>query len=297
MKNVIEVKSIRKGYEHFTLAVENLNIPCGFTTVVVGENGSGKTTFLRIIGGLDHDYTGTFNIFDEEDVHDVKANVKKKIAFGASKNYYMDRWNVEQISNISELIFEDFDSKKFVSLCNELQVGGNEYSITKSKKVMELSDGNLVKLILANVFARTKTELVILDEPSGPLDPVMKDVMKDKVQDYVASGNGNRTVIISTHDVNDIEVIADYVVIVDDGRIKDAGFVEELKESYVVVKGDKLVLDDVKEKLISYRENAFGFEGMAKKEDVESLNQYDLVMETPSLNEIVVNIIKSHKKV
>lgn len=296
MKNVIQIESIRKNYEGFTLVVENLKIPMGFTTVVVGENGAGKTTLLKILAGIDHDYQGTFDYFDETNIHDVTPAFKKQIAFGANKEYYNPIWKVKQVINLSKVIFDDFDEKEFKTRCEAWNVGGVVYSTLLSKRVGELSDGNMTKLVLSNVFARRNTNVVLLDEPSASLDPLMKEALKDRIQEYVASGNGDKTAIVSTHDVNDIEVIADYVVVIEDGHVLEACFVDELKEKYVYVKGENTILQDVKPYMYTLTTNSFGFEGMVKIEDVKYLEGYDLVFETPNLNSVVVNIMKHHKE-
>lgn len=87
-----------------------------------------------------------------------------------------------------------------------------------------------MKLMLAGVMAR-KTDLLLLDEPASPLDPLMRDKLCQMIGEYIHEGNGKRSVFFSTHNISDMENITDYAIIMENGQIVEQGFVEDLKEN------------------------------------------------------------------
>lgn len=143
---------------------------------------------------------------------------------------------MRNVQEISTILFEKFDKDKFEQLCGELDI--TDASIWgKEKIVAKFSDGTKMKLMLANVLAR-ETDMLLLDEPASPLDPLMRDKLCEIIQAYIAEGNGERSVFFSTHNISDMEAITDYAIIMEHGRIVEEGFVDDLKEKYILVKGD-----------------------------------------------------------
>ncbi|MDE5866669.1 MAG: ABC transporter ATP-binding protein, partial [Lachnospiraceae bacterium] len=163
------------------------------------------------------------------------------------------------------------------------------------KKVSSLSDGNKMKLMLAGVWARD-TELLILDEPASPLDPLMRDKLCDMIRGYIEQGNGERSVFFSTHNISDMENVADYAIILEHGEIVEEGFVEDLKEKYIVVKGEAADAEAAKEILFSMSKSAYGFEGICLADNLDKLAGMDVAKEVPTLSQICVAVMKANTK-
>jgi ABC-2 type transport system ATP-binding protein len=134
------------------------------------------------------------------------------------------------VGEVSELLFDGFCKDKFKQLCEDMD-------ISREKAVGKMSDGMRMKTALAAVFAR-ETKCLLLDEPASPLDPLMRDKLCSMIREYLDEGNGEKSVFFSTHNIADMENVTDYCVIMEKGRVVEQGFVEELKEKYVVVKGE-----------------------------------------------------------
>ena len=152
-----------------------------------------------------------------------------------------------------------------------------------------------MKLMLATVLARD-TDLLILDEPASPLDPLMRDVLNSRISEYISSGEGARTVFFSTHNVADMESITDYAIIMEHGNIVEKGFVDDLKEKYVLVKGDASDTETAKGILYSINVNPYGFEGICLAQDLDKLAGMNLTKETPSLYQISVAVMKKNTR-
>ena len=132
-------------------------------------------------------------------------------------------------------MFSNFHKERFEHWLNELSVGADSNYL--GKKVNSLSDGNRMKLMIAGVLARD-TKMLLMDEPASPLDPLMRDRLCDLIREYLLEEEGKRTVFFSTHNIADMENVTDYAIIMSHGQIAEAGFVEDLKEKYVMVKGE-----------------------------------------------------------
>lgn len=294
MENVLEITDLKKTYKGFALEVPQLRIPKGFVTALIGENGAGKSTLLRVLAGIDTDYTGDmqyFNAFSDKKRDKANSQMKNRIGYTAMGGYYLSHWSIEQVAEISGLLFDSFDIEKFRKLCEDMVVV--EEKEDYKKKVGNCSDGTLSKLMLAGVLARD-TDLLILDEPASVLDPLMRDRLCEMLQEYMEEGNGERSIFISTHNVSDMEDITDYAVILAQGKVVAEGFTEDLREKYIVVKGEIEDFEAAKDLLIGCRKSQFGFEGLCLAENLEKLTGLDLLKERPTLSQISVAIIKEH---
>jgi len=290
---VIKASNINKKFKNFTLDVPEFKLPKGFATALIGENGAGKTTLLNILTGIRLDYSGSINYFGKYDEKqlDKTPDVKEKIGYTGTDNYYLPNWTVGQIDEISSIIFKNYDSKKFHDRCKELAIFGPN-AFDKNKKVSALSDGTKTKLMLAGVLAR-ETDLLIMDEPASPLDPLMRDKLCELIQEYLNSGEG-KSVFFSTHNISDMEGVTDYAIIMEQGKIVEQGFVEDLKEKYIVVKGEKDDVEKVKPILYTISVSNYGFEGICLAENLDKLAGMDIVTETPSLFKISVAVMKKN---
>lgn len=296
-ENVIEAHNIRKKFKTFTLELPELTVPKGFATALIGENGSGKTTLLNILAGIRLDYKGKIRYFDQYTDADRENNpaVKERIGYTGTTNYYLPHWNVRQVEEVSDLLFEGFDRDRFRTWCEELAIFPDG-TFEQKKRVSSFSDGTQMKLKLAGVMART-TDLLILDEPASPLDPLMREKLCGMIQEYVSEGNGEHSVLFSTHNISDMEHVTDYAIIVGNGGIIEAGFVEELKEKYILVKGDEADKELARHTLFSISESPYGFEGICLSENLDKFAGCQVYTEIPSLYQISVAVMKQNSKI
>ncbi|SDA72573.1 ABC-2 type transport system ATP-binding protein [Butyrivibrio sp. INlla18] len=292
---VVSCMNIEKRYKNFELKVDSLDFPKGFATALIGENGAGKTTLLELIAGLRLEHEGDISYFDKytESDRETDPTVKNSIGYTGTSNYFVPNWSLKQVKEAQDMLFDDFDGNKYDQILNELAI--SDPSKDKNKKVSSLSDGNKIKLMLAGVFAR-KTDLLLMDEPASPLDPLMRDKLCSMIREYLEEGEGEKSVIFSTHNIADMENVTDYAVIVENGSIVEQGFVEELKEKYTYVKGDKADEEAAKPFFYDMTSSSFGFEGLCLSENLDKLAGLDLITETPTLSQLAVGIMRANTK-
>ena len=292
---VIKGEKIEKKFKGFRLDIPELKVPKGFATALIGENGAGKSTLMNILAGIRLDAKGTIRYFDEfNQIEREQGNQKERIGYVGPGHYYLPNWTVRDVQKISGILFEQFDKDKFEDLCGELAIA--DASIwSKEKTVSHFSDGTKMKLMLANVFARD-TDILLLDEPASPLDPLMRDKLCELIQKYLEGGNGERSVFFSTHNISDMEAITDYAIIMEHGKIVEEGFVVDLKEKYILVKGDAEDAEKVKDALYTMTSNSYGFEGICLAENLDKLAGMNITKEIPSLHQISVAVMKVNTK-
>ncbi len=285
-KNVIKAVNLKKKFKGFELSIPELHIPKGYATALIGENGAGKTTLLNLLTGIRLDYEGEILYFDGQEK--LSGSVQERIGYTGPGSYFLPHWTVGQVEEISEVLFDGFHRDRFQAVCEELNI---PTGVTKDVK--KLSDGNRMKLMLAAVLARD-TDLLILDEPASPLDPLMRDKLCDIIREYLEQGNGERSVFFSTHNIADMENVTDYAVIMENGTIVEQGFVEDLKEKYVSVKGEAADAERAEKILYTMNRSAYGFEGICLSENMDKLAGMDICVETPTLFQISVAVMKAN---
>jgi ABC-2 type transport system ATP-binding protein len=282
----ISMTNIRKQFRNFELCIPSLEIPKGFATALVGENGAGKSTLLNILAGIRLDYEGNVEFWGGE--KDEKI-IREAVGYTAPGAYFMPHWTGKAIAEVSSLLFDNFHAERFEEICKELGVE------KLNKKVSQMSDGMRMKTTLATVFARD-TKVLLLDEPASPLDPLMRDKLCNMIREYLEEGADEKSVFFSTHNISDMENVTDYCIIMEQGRVAEQGFVEDLKEKYVMVKGEAADAESARKYLIGFQKNSYGFEGLCKTDDLDCLAGLDIAAEQPTLSQISVCIMKQHSK-
>lgn len=294
----VKGENISKKFKTFTLDIPDLRVPKGFATALIGENGAGKTTLLNMLSGIRLDYKGELTFFDKysSEEKERRADVKNRIGYTGTGRYYLPQWTVSDVEEISSLLFDNFDRDEFERYCRELAIfPDSPDGVALKKKCSALSDGTRTKLMLAGVMARD-TDLLLLDEPASPLDPLMRDKRCQMIGDYISNGAGEKSVLFSTHNISDMESITDYAIIMEHGNVVECGFVEDLKEKYILIKGDAQDAEAASKILYTMTKNPYGFEGICLAENLDKLAGMNVSKEIPSLFQISVAVMKNNTK-
>ncbi len=288
INNCVSIKGLTKKYSKFTLGALDINIPEGMATALIGANGAGKTTLIDILCGVTHKTAGDVVYFNEEtDIGDPA--LRERIGYCASTAFFPLTFTAKDIAVSMEIAYNSFDRKKFAELCEKFEVDSE--NTRKPRNMMKQSDGNRMRTCLASVFARD-TDLLVLDEPGSSLDPLMRDRLCDRMREYLDDGDGKRSIIFSTHNIADMENAADYAVFMDRGKVIEQGFIEELKEKYVIARGDAENYDKAKSLLLSGNHNRTTFDGLALAENAEKLAEIGVDSETPTLQQLSIGLLK-----
>ena len=279
---LLEVKNLSKHYKSFDLKDISFNLPKGYIMGYVGANGSGKTTTLNLITGILKSTGGEVRIDGLSREEGEKA-YKEKIGYVGDESYFPDHFRVKHIRTILKDFYPSFSADKFNGL-------SREWNLPENKLIKDFSRGMKVMLMFASVFARD-TKLLVLDEATNGLDPVMRTEILKLLQEYVM--DGERSVIFSTHILSDLEQIADYIYFIHGGRTVLYDAKDELIENFLLVKGETANIPPaLKKELIGLEENAYGFEAVLPSDKAELLGSAFL-FEKPTIDQIVIHYIKN----
>jgi ABC-2 type transport system ATP-binding protein len=245
-----------------------------------------------VICGVTGKSGGSITYFDRSDDSD-SSEIRNMIGYCSSSNFFPYDWNLRIIANTMGIAFDGFSRDRFRELCKKLKVGDpNE---KKQKKLIKMSDGNKMRVYLAAVLARD-TKLLVLDEPASSLDPLARDMLCDLFREYIAGGSGDRSVLFSTHNIADMEYATDYAIFMADGKIIEQGFVEDLKEKYILVHGEADKSSEAEKLMLSFTGNSTNYDGIALAENTVQLSQLDAAVEKPNLQQLSVGILRKAEK-
>ncbi|WP_050608016.1 ABC transporter ATP-binding protein [Clostridium niameyense] len=215
MDTILTCSDLKKCYyKKNALNGLDMEVKRGRIIGLLGPNGSGKTTFLKIAAGLLRKTSGEILINKDE----IGIKTKAKVAYLPDRNFLYKWMKIKDSINFYKDFYKDFDKKK----CDELI---EFMELDKESKVSSLSKGMVEKLLLTLTLSR-RADLYLLDEPLGGVDPVSRDKILDAIIDNYREDS---SMIITTHLVNDIERVFDDVYFISEGKIIIKGEAEELR--------------------------------------------------------------------
>lgn len=272
--NSIEIKNLTKRYKTFTLDNINLSIPKGYIMGFIGENGAGKTTTIKTMLNITKRDAGQVSILGKDiDLNEIA--IKSKIGY-VSGNMFYPKKTLKEVTKYYKSFYDEWDEGLYLDYLNKFNLDSN-------KKIDELSKGMQLKYQITLALSH-HAELLILDEPTSGLDPVARDNLLELFQTIIE--NEETTIFFSTHITSDLEKCADYVTFIKDGRIIESCSKDDLIDKYRLVNGTEKELIEVKERLIAFKTNSFGFNGLIKTIDLKESDSFKVGQ--PSLDDIMI---------
>ena len=205
---------VTKRYDNFTLDDVTLEVPRGYVVGLIGQNGAGKTTLMRAMLGIIEADAGTIELFGKDMAKMGERELlasKARVVFVSAVVGYPGALTVASVKTMHELAFPTFDRAMCENLCTRLGLVGQDRTM-----VSKLSRGMGMKLQLACALA-TGADILVMDEPTAGLDPIVREEVLDVIREWMQ--NDSKSALISSHITSDLEKIADYVVMIEGGRV------------------------------------------------------------------------------
>jgi ABC-2 type transport system ATP-binding protein len=221
--HAVRIQDLRKSYGlEFTLGPVTLNIPRGVICGLVGPNGAGKTTLLNLLMGAGNADSGSASLVGQ-DVSANEVEVKRRVAFVSPDLSYRAWGTVGRAVDFVSGFYPDWDAAR----CERLLF---QFDVHRSERVDALSFGARVKLAAVMALSRD-AELLLLDEPTAGLDPLARQQLFGELLAFMRKES--RTIVISSHQLTDLERFADHVAVMQQGQIVAFGAIPDLLERYV----------------------------------------------------------------
>ncbi len=292
MTSMIETKGLKKNFgRNQVLQDVTLSVPPGCVFALLGDNGAGKSTLIRGLMGYLRFDGGTSSVLGLDPFRQT-LELRRRVGYISDAPAFYEWMTIREVAQFTSAFYDDAFLKNFVE-------HAQAFTLPVSTRIKDLSKGMKSKLSLALMMA-ARPQLMILDEPTSGLDPIVRRSFLESMVDVAGSG---RTVFVASHQIHEIERVADMVAFLKDGRIKAVGPLDQLKteiQSLTFSRKDSLLqlslpLEklDVLSESHSGRTSSFLIRDLTN-EAIDRLhddqNVFDIQVARPSLEELYVGL-------
>ena len=286
MKNALEVSHLTKDYGSFKLDDVSFTVPGGTIMGLIGENGAGKSTTIKCILNLIRRDGGEIQVLGLDNLRDEQA-VKAQVGVVLDETTFHDGLTAPQVGKILSKLYPNWDAALYRRYLNK-------FGLTGKKPVKTFSNGMKMKLSLAAAFA-ARPKLLILDEATSGLDPVVRDEILDEFLDFIQ--DEEHAILLSSHITSDLEKVADYVTYLHRGKVAVSGAKDELLDTYgrlVCARADLAQVDPAL--LVGVRTGQFGCEALVRDKHAFTRFYPGLTVDPVTLEDIMVFTVKGDAK-
>ena len=287
MENILELQQVSKTFSksNFTLDHVSFSLPYGAILGFVGENGAGKTTTIGCILNTIAKDRGSVKLFGRE-MSDADTDIREKIGVVYDGDNFPGHWTAEQLSKVMQGFYTNWDDELF---CKYLE----EFQLPSKQRIKRYSRGMTMKLAIAAALAH-HPQLLILDEATSGLDPIMRDEMLDIFLDFVQEED--HSILLSSHITSDLEKVADYITFIHNGRLIMTASKNDLAYNYAVMRcTESQFLALNRSDMIAYRKRDFQIDVLVSDGKEAQRKYKDVVVDHVSLDEIMVLLAKGEQ--
>ena len=276
---MLELNNVNKEfYEGFKIENLSFKLEPGYIMGFIGPNGAGKSTTIKMIMNLLKVDSGDIRIFGKDHVKE-EVSIKDRIGFVYDQSYFYENLSIEEMKNIIAPFYSQWNEDTFKGYLKL-------FKLRSGDAIKHLSKGMKTQFAIALALSHN-ADLIIMDEPTAGLDPVIRrevlDILYNVIQDE------KKSIFFSTHITTDLEKIADYITYIKDGKLVFSKTMEEVMESYALIKGGPDQLnDEIKKNIMGLRETNVGFEALTDNpREIRNILGADILIERPTLEDIM----------
>lgn len=282
--NAIQIKNLKKSFKNFTLNIDELSVQTGYITGFIGKNGSGKTTTIKLIMDMLTADGGEIKIFDNV-LKENEIGLKNQISYIGIHSGFPEELKIKNIKQMIAPFYSNWDEllyKKYIK----------RFNLDVTKKYKDLSSGKRKQFELCMALSH-KPKLLIMDEPTVNLDPIIRNEFLEILSEHIETDN--LSVFYSSHITSDLEKSADFIYFIDNGSIVLTGEKDELLEMHKLIKGPLSLLNSqLEEKLVGIKKSSFGFTALTNNYlSVFELLGQEALYERPTLEDLMLYYTKN----
>ena len=281
--NAIELSHINKSFGDFAIRDLNLAVPSGTICGLVGENGAGKSTTIRLLMGALQPDSGTASVLGADVSSPEFREVKEDVGVVLDEAYFPESLNAVQVGKIMAATYRRWDQKLYDSYLKR-------FDLPEKKQFKDFSRGMRMKLAIAVALSH-QPKLLVLDEATAGLDPIVRDEVLDIFNEFTREED--HSILISSHILSDLEKLCDYIAFIHKGDLLFCEEKDRLLEEYGIFEDSRENLDCLMpEAVVAREETRYG--------GVRALVKRDLApagfrMEKPTVEDVVLFLVKGAK--
>ena len=277
----IEIKNLVKKFDGFTLGPIDLSIPKGTIVGYIGQNGAGKSTTIKSLLGLLNRDSGEMKILGVADPNSIELKDKLGVVF--DELLVPEEMTLVDLEKFCSRVYSKWNKDFFYQL-------KEKFNLSEKQMIKNYSRGMRMKLSMAVALSHN-AEILILDEATSGLDPIVREEILDLLLDFMQ--NENHTILISSHILSDLEKVADYIAFINDGKVLFVETKDELKGNYgICTLSNEEVKNLDEEAIIGRRVHSFGQELLVKR----NLIPNGITLQKPSIEDIMIYFVKGDKR-
>ena len=281
--NAIELSHINKSFGDFAIRDLNLTVPSGTICGLVGENGAGKSTTIRLLMGALQPDSGTASVLGADVFSPEFREVKEDVGVVLDEAYFPESLNAAQVGKIMAATYCQWDQKLYDSYLKR-------FDLPEKKQFKDFSRGMRMKLAIAVALSH-QPKLLVLDEATAGLDPIVRDEVLDIFNEFTREED--YSILISSHILSDLEKLCDYIAFIHKGDLLFCEEKDRLLEQYGIFEDSKENLDCLQpEAIVAREENRYGGVRALVKRDLAPAG---FQLEKPSVEDIVLFLVKGAK--
>ena len=281
--NAIEIKGLEKRYDGFQLGSFDLTLPSGCIMGLVGENGAGKSTTIKLIMNAIGRYAGEISVLGVDNRSAGFRDIKEDIGVVLDEAYFPEVMSARNVGKVMALTYKNWDAAAFEGYLKK-------FSLAPDKIFKDYSRGMRMKLAIAAALSHG-AKLLILDEATSGLDPMARDELLDIFNDFTR--DENCSILLSSHIVSDLEKICDYIAFLHRGRLVLCEEKDRLLEEYALIRLPEERLRELpEESVISRRASGYGTEALVLRGGIPAA----IPTEHTSLEDIILFLAKGDER-
>lgn len=285
-ENAIEITGLVKKYDGFTLGPLSFNVPKGSIMGFIGQNGAGKSTTIGALLGIVQTDEGEITLLGHN-IKDKKSDVREDIAAVFDELPFNDSLTPKQLDSIFKGIYKNWNSQTYFDYLTR-------FELPQKKKCGKFSKGMRMKLQIAVALSHS-AKLLIMDEATSGLDPVVRNEILDIFYDYMKDGEAS--ILMSSHITSDLDKIADQVTFIDHGQVFLTGDKDVILDSHAMIKCSKdAYLNMAPVDFVSARVTDFGAEVLVADRNKAQQMYPDLLIEKVTLEDVMLFYVNQSKK-
>lgn len=285
-ENALAVYGLTKRYPDFSLNEVSFTVPRGTIVGLIGENGAGKSTTIKAILNLIKKDAGQIEILGKKE-QEIDFDTRNRIGVVFDKHNFPVSMSPNNLGKLLKTVYPSWDENRYWELLKK-------FSLPRDRKIQKLSKGMKMKLSIAVALSH-HSEILILDEATSGLDPIVRDDILDILLEFVQEEH--HAILISSHITSDLEKIADYIVFLHEGKVIFSNTKDALRYNYGIMKCGAAQFEKIdRADIVAYRKQDFEWQVLVENRNEAQRKYPNSIIDPAALDDIMLLFIKGESK-